>query len=72
MLVVAHALAGSMHIDIAKESLGEDSHGKPVYLKDIWPSNKEITDLVNQTVETKMFDSRLWQCFRGNGRLEEN
>ncbi len=65
MLVVAHALAGSMHVDITKEPLGEDSHGKPVYLKDIWPSAKEIQDLVNHTVQTKMFDNRYGNVFAG-------
>ena len=65
MLVVAHALAGSMETDITKEALGQDSAGKPVYLKDIWPSNQEIQDLVNKTVETKMFDSRYGNVFAG-------
>lgn len=65
MLVVAHALAGSMEIDIAADPLGEDSHGKPVYLKDIWPTNKEIQDLVNHTVATKMFDARYSNVFAG-------
>ncbi|MEK2646575.1 aconitate hydratase AcnA [Bdellovibrio sp. BCCA] len=65
MLVVAHALAGSMEIDITKEALGNDTHGKPVYLKDIWPTNQEIQDLVNKTVETKMFDSRYGNVFAG-------
>lgn len=65
MLVVAHALAGSMNVDITHEALGEDSSGKPVYLKDIWPSNKEIQDLVNHTVETKMFNSRYNNVFAG-------
>ncbi|KYG66048.1 aconitate hydratase [Bdellovibrio bacteriovorus] len=65
MLVVAYALAGNMHVDIAKDAIGEDSAGKPVYLKDIWPSNQEIADLVNKTVETKMFDSRYGNVFAG-------
>jgi aconitate hydratase len=65
MLVVAYALAGSMHIDITKDALGEDSSGKPVYLKDIWPSNQEIADVVNKTLETKMFDSRYGNVFAG-------
>lgn len=65
MLVVAYALAGNMHVDIAKDAIGEDSSGKPVYLKDIWPSNQEIADLVNKTVETKMFDSRYGNVFAG-------
>lgn len=65
MLVVAHALAGSMHLDLTQDPLGEDSHGRPVYLKDIWPSSQEIQDLVNQTVEAKMFESRYSNVFAG-------
>lgn len=65
MLVVAYALAGSMHIDVTQDALGEDASGKPVYLKDIWPSNQEIAELVNKTVETKMFDSRYGNVFAG-------
>ncbi|KHD89224.1 MAG: aconitate hydratase [Bdellovibrio sp. ArHS] len=65
MLVVAHALAGSMHVDITKDPVGQDKAGQPVYLKDIWPSNQEIQDLVNKTVETKMFDSRYGNVFAG-------
>lgn len=65
MLVVAYALAGNMSIDITQEPLGEDSAGKPVYLKDIWPTNAEIQDMVNKTVETKMFDNRYGNVFEG-------
>lgn len=65
MLVVAYALAGNMSIDITQEPLGEDSAGKPVYLKDIWPTNAEIQEMVNKTVETKMFDSRYGNVFEG-------
>lgn len=65
MLVVAYALAGSMNMDITKEALGEDSSGQPVYLKDIWPTNQEIADVVNKTLETKMFDSRYGNVFAG-------
>ncbi|UOF01054.1 aconitate hydratase AcnA [Bdellovibrio reynosensis] len=65
MLVVAHALAGSMQIDITKDSLGKGADGNDVYLKDIWPSTLEIQELVNKTVETKMFDSRYGNVFDG-------
>lgn len=65
MLVVAHALAGNMMIDITKDSLGQDSAGQPVYLKDIWPSSQEIQDTINKTVETKMFDVRYGNVFAG-------
>ena len=46
MLVVVYALAGSMKIDITKDPIGNGKNGKPVYLKDLWPSNKEIADAV--------------------------
>jgi len=65
MLVVAYALAGHMQLDLAKDPLGEDHQGKPVYLQDIWPSNKEIYDIVNNTVETKMFENRYGNVFEG-------
>ncbi|UYL08779.1 aconitate hydratase AcnA [Bdellovibrio sp. SKB1291214] len=65
MLVVAYALAGSMQMDITKDPIGEDSQGKPVFLDDIWPTNKEIYDVVNKTVETKMFDNRYGNVFEG-------
>ena len=45
-LVVAYALAGSMNIDLTKDPLAEDPEGKPVYFKDIWPSNREIAETV--------------------------
>jgi aconitate hydratase len=65
MLVVAYALAGTMQLDVTKDPLGEDSHGKPVYLEDIWPTNQEIADIVNKTVETKMFKNRYGNVFEG-------
>ena len=57
-LVVAYALAGSMNIDLYKESLGNDKNGKPVFLKDIWPSNKEIQDLILTSISADMFNKR--------------
>ena len=48
-LVVAYALAGSMQIDLTKEPLGTDKEGKPVYLKDIWPTSKEIDETIRKT-----------------------
>ncbi|WP_413580455.1 aconitate hydratase AcnA [Bdellovibrio sp. HCB288] len=65
MLVVAYALAGTMQLDITQDPLGEDANGKPVYLDDIWPTNQEIYDIVNKTVETKMFDNRYGNVFAG-------
>ncbi len=65
MLVVAHAIAGSMLVDISKDSLGEDHNGKPVYLNDIWPSNQEIQDAVNHAVEVRQFQNRYGNVFAG-------
>jgi aconitate hydratase len=64
-LVVAYALAGSVRSDISSESLGEDQQGNPVYLRDIWPSSKEITDAVNQ-VSTAMFHKEYAEVFAGD------
>ncbi len=57
-LVVAYALAGSMNIDLYQESLGKDKEGNPIYLKDIWPSNKEIQDLILTSISADMFNKR--------------
>ncbi|WP_413586448.1 aconitate hydratase AcnA [Bdellovibrio sp. HCB274] len=65
MLVVAYALAGTMQMDLSQDPLGEDANGKPVYLDDIWPTNQEIYDIVNKTVETKMFNNRYGNVFAG-------
>jgi aconitate hydratase len=65
-LVVAYALAGSMQIDLANEPLGEGKDGKPVYLKDIWPSTEEVTTLQRKHVTNKMFASRYADVFKGD------
>jgi len=57
-LVVAYALAGSMNVDLYKEPLGKDKEGKEVYLKDIWPSNKEIDDTLKNSLNAEMFVKR--------------
>lgn len=64
-LVVAYALAGTVRIDISSEPLGNDQDGKPVYLKDIWPSSKEIADAVAQ-VSTSMFHKEYAEVFAGD------
>ena len=58
ILVVAYALAGTMNIDLTKDSLGEDNHGNPIYLRDIWPSQEEIRETVGQSLDPKMFKDR--------------
>jgi aconitate hydratase len=57
-LVVAFALAGNMNFDLYKTSLGTDKDGKEVFLKDIWPSNKEIEDLMLTSINAEMFINR--------------
>ncbi len=57
-LVVAYALAGHMEFDLYKDSFGKDQNGKDIYLKDIWPSNKEIEDTLKQSLNAKMFIKR--------------
>ncbi len=57
-LVVAYAIAGSMRIDLYKDSLGKDNDGKEVYLKDIWPTNKEIEDTLIESLNPEMFVNR--------------
>ncbi|MNF33128.1 Aconitate hydratase 1 [compost metagenome] len=64
-LVVAYALAGSVRSDISSEPLGEDQQGNPVYLRDIWPTSKEIADAVNQ-VSTAMFHKEYAEVFAGD------
>ncbi|HEY4201228.1 MAG TPA: aconitate hydratase AcnA [Devosiaceae bacterium] len=65
-LVVAYALAGSMNIDITREPLGTGKDGKPVYLKDIWPSNQEIAEIVRANVTPQMFTKRYSDVFKGD------
>ena len=57
-LVVAYALAGNMNFDLYKSSLGKDKAGKDVFLKDIWPSNKEIEDIMLTSLNADMFKKR--------------
>ncbi len=65
-LVVAYALAGSLLVDITKEPLGQGSDGKPVYLKDVWPSNAEIQDTIKKSLTPEMFRKRYANVFKGD------
>jgi aconitate hydratase len=67
-LCVAYALAGTMDIDLYDEPLGEDSHGEPVFLKDIWPSAAEVADAVQQAVRSDMFRKSYGEVFDGDER----
>ena len=57
-LVVAYAIAGHMEVDLYKDSLGKDKEGKDVFLKDIWPSNKEIEETLKDSLNAEMFIQR--------------
>ena len=67
-LVVAYALAGSMNINLTTEPLGKGADDKAVFLKDIWPSNKEIAEVVRAHVTAKMFASRYADVFKGDDK----
>jgi len=66
MLVVIYALAGSMKIDITKDPIATGKNGKPVYLKDLWPSNMEVQKLVDKHVTAKAFKKRYADVFKGD------
>ncbi len=65
MLVVAYALAGSMNLNLVKEPLGFDDDNEPVYLKDIWPSPKEIAETIRKAVKPASFRARYGNVFDG-------
>ena len=65
-LVVAYALAGSMLIDLSKDAIGTGKDGKPVYLKDIWPTSEEVATLQRKHVTQKMFATRYSDVFKGD------
>ncbi|MEO1135981.1 MAG: aconitate hydratase AcnA [Pseudomonadota bacterium] len=67
-LVVAYAIAGSMHVDLNTDPLGTDKNGNDVYLKDIWPSSREIADVVREHVTAQMFATRYADVFKGDDR----
>jgi aconitate hydratase len=65
-LVVAYAIAGSMHIDITSEPISKDKDGNDVFLKDVWPSNSEIADEVQKNVTPQMFAEKYADVFAGD------
>ena len=67
-LVVAYALAGRMDLDITTEPLGNDTGGKPVYLKDVWPTPQEVEDAVRAAVSTSQFTKEYGEIFEGDAR----
>jgi len=69
-LVVAYALLGKMGVDITSEPLGTSKDGKPVYLQDVWPSNREIGDIVRQAITPEMFKKRYGDVFKGDEKWQ--
>src|SRR5207237_4422522 len=67
-LVVAYALAGRMDMDITTEPLGNDTAGKPVYLKDVWPTSQEVESAVRSAVSTSQFTKEYGEVFEGDAR----
>src|SRR3989454_8403984 len=65
-LVVAYALAGSMYSDLVKQPLGMDKKGKKVFLKDIWPSSREINGVIRKTLNKQMFTKKYADVFKGD------
>jgi len=70
-LVVAYAIAGTTDIDLSTEPLGTGSDGQPVYLRDIWPSNKEIGDFIARTIGPEMFKHNYQNVFAGDTRWNQ-
>jgi aconitate hydratase len=70
-LVVAYALAGSMTIDITKDPIGYDDKNAPVYLAEIWPSSKEVSETVRSVVTAEMFASRYSDVFKGDEQWQK-
>jgi len=69
-LVVAYALLGKMTQNITTEPLGTGSDGKPVYLKDVWPTSQEIADVVRSSINTEMFRTRYGDVFKGDTKWQ--
>ncbi len=69
-LVVAYALAGSMKVDITKDALGIDQDGNPVFLKDIWPSEAEVNDVVANAIGEDMFNKSYQDVFAGDAQWQ--
>ena len=67
-LVVAYALAGRIDIDFHNEPLGEGTDGKPVFLREIWPSSQEVADVIGRSIKSSMFHKSYSQVFEGDER----
>jgi aconitate hydratase len=69
-LVVAYALAGSMNLDLDAEPLGTGRDGKPVFLKDVWPSPQEVAEAVRKNIDSAMFQKSYGKVFEGDERWQ--
>ncbi|WEF25204.1 aconitate hydratase AcnA [Paracoccus sp. S3-43] len=69
-LVVAYAIAGDLNVNLTRDPIGQTPEGRDVYLKDIWPSNQEIADLVHATVTRQAFQSKYADVFKGDTRWQ--
>ncbi|MDR1990004.1 MAG: aconitate hydratase AcnA [Acidobacteriaceae bacterium] len=67
-LVVAYALAGTMTIDLTSEPIGTGKNGKPVYLRDIWPTTREVQETLGKAVTAEMFETQYADVFGGDAR----
>jgi aconitate hydratase len=70
-LVVAYAIAGTMNIDLNNDPIGTNSEGKNVFLKDIWPSTKEIQETIKNAIDSEMFTKRYADVFKGDERWQK-
>ena len=67
-LVVAYAIAGTMDINLASDPIGQDTEGRDVFLKDIWPTSQEVAELVEKTVTREAFQSKYADVFKGDDK----
>jgi len=65
-LVVVYALVGRIDIDFDKEAIGNDKNGNPIYLPDIWPTKKEISEVINTAVDAKMYEKKYQEVYQGD------
>ncbi len=70
-LVVAYALAGTVDIDLVNEPLGTDENNQPVYLKDLWPSQQEVSEAIEANVKAEMYKSKYADVFSGSDMWKE-
>ena len=69
-LVVAYAIAGTMNIDLNNDAIGTNQEGKAIYLKDIWPSTKEIQEAIKGAIDSEMFTKRYADVFKGDEKWQ--